>query len=351
MEIAKIEYRAIIKFLTLEGSSPAEIHERLIKVYKEGSPSYATVKRWAAETKRGRKSLDDEPRSGRPVEVTTPEMCNAVKKLVEEDRRIRVRQIVEELGISTGTVETIIHEKMNLSKVCARWVPRMLTNSQMNARVTACKEIVAMISADQDDFYARLVTGDETWIHHFDPESKQESMQWLPVGSAPPKKFRTQPSSGKVMATVFWDAKGILLIDYMPPKVTITGEYFANIVQRLRAEIKEKRRGLLRKGVLLLIDNAPVHRAQIAQAAITECGFSQLNHPAYSPDLAPSDYFLFKHLKKHLRGKRFSSDNEVILTTEAYFEGCSESFYFTGIRDLENRLNKCINVMGNYVEK
>ena len=94
-----------------------------------------------------------------------------------------------------------------------------------------------------------LVTGDETWLHHWDPDTKKESMQWKRSGSPPPKKFCTQPSAGKVMATVFWDTKGIILIDYKPAGTSVTGEYYANVIKQLRAAIKEKQRGKLAAGV------------------------------------------------------------------------------------------------------
>ena len=124
---------------------------------------------------------------------------------------------------------------------------------------------------------------------------------WL----TPPKKFRTQPSASKVMATVFWDSKGIILIDYKPAGTSITGEYYANVIKQLRVAIKEKGRGKLAAGVLLLHNNAPVHKPRVAQAAIRECKFEQLNNLPYSPDLAPNDYYLFWNLKSHLHGTRF----------------------------------------------
>ena len=72
--------------------------------------------------------------------------------------------------------------------------------------------------------------------------------------------------------------------------------------------------------VLLLHDNAPVHTSAKSQAAIQQCGFQQLNHPPYSPDLAPSGYFLFRVMEKFLRGKRFSSDEEVKEAVTTWFE-------------------------------
>ena len=167
-------------------------------------------------------------------------------------------------------------------------------------------------------------------------------------GSPPPKKFRTQPSASKVMATVFWDSKGVILIDYKPAGTSVTGEYYANVIKQLRVAMKEKRRGKLAAGVLLLHDNAPDHKSRVTQAAIHEC---KLNHQPYSPDLAPSDYYLFRNLKSHLRGTRFPDDDELKAATEAWFEDQIDDFYFKGIDCLKEKWAKCIEVKGDYIEK
>ena len=232
------------------------------------------------------------------------------------DRRIRIDDIARECDISHGSVYTVIHEHLGMSKVSARWVPRNLNVQDRFQRLQSSRELLGIYNDNPESFHLRLVTGDETWIHHWDPETKKESMQWKHPGSPPPKKFKTQPSAGKVMATVFWDSKGVLLINYKPAGISITGAYYADLMKQLKAAIKLKRRGKLSRGVLLLHDNAPVHKSRIEQAAIRECKFEQLNHPPYSPDLAPSDYFLFRNLKSHLRGIRFSDDDGLKAATE-----------------------------------
>jgi len=73
---------------------------------------------------------------------------------------------------------------------------------------------------------------DETWIHHYTPESKQQSKQWTEASCSAPKT-RSVPSAGKVMASVLWDADGILFIDYLEKGKTITGEYYSNLLTRL----------------------------------------------------------------------------------------------------------------------
>jgi hypothetical protein len=147
-------------------------------------------------------------------------------------------------------------------------------------------------------------------------------MQWKHKTSPTPKKFRVEKSAGKVMATVFWDEKGLLLLEFMPQKTTITRQTYANTITALREAIKEKRRGKLSAGVLLLHDNAPVHMSAKSQAAIRQCGFQQLNHSPSSLGL-----FYIPSNENISPGKRFSSDEEVKEASTTWFEEQSKDFF------------------------
>ena len=191
---------------------------------------------------------------------------------------------------------------------------------------------------------------DEFWVHHYQPETKEQSKQWKHVGSPTPKKAKVTPSAGKVMASVFWDADGIILVDYLEKGRTVTGQYYASLLWQLRANLIKKRHGKVTRGVLYHQDNAPAHKSAVAMAAIHNCGFELLDHPPYSPDLAPSDYHLFPQLKKHLKGTKFHSDSEVIAATEAWLEAQPSEFFYQGLEKLNDRCNKCVNLRGEYVE-
>jgi len=102
-----------------------------------------------------------------------------------------------------------------------------------------------------------------------------------------------QKSAGKVLASIFWYQDGILLTDYLPKGQTIIAEYYSSLLVQLKDILREKRRGKVTKGVLILHDNAPAHRALATQKKMAYLGFECLDNPPYSPDLAPLDYHLF----------------------------------------------------------
>jgi len=125
-----------------------------------------------------------------------------------------------------------------------------------------------------------------------------------------------QKSAGKFLVSIFWDQDGILLIDYLPKAHTINAEYYLSLLVQFKDIWKEKRCGKFTKVVLFLHDIASVHRALATQKKLAYLGFQCLDHPPYSPDLAPSDYHLFPGLKKQLKCRHFSSNAEVIAAAE-----------------------------------
>ena len=100
----------------------------------------------------------------------------------------------------------------------------------MATNASVCSSLLKQFRSKEDDFLSRLVTVDETWVHYYEPENKAQSRQSVGPGSPRPNKFKTQPSAGKVMATVFWDAQGIIMLDFQAKKSTITGAYYRNLL-------------------------------------------------------------------------------------------------------------------------
>ena len=140
------------------------------------------------------------------------------------------------------------------------------------------------------------------------------------------------------------------MLEFLPKRSTITGVYYANLLDQLRTAIREKRRGKHSKGVLLQQDNARVHTCKVAMDVVERNGYELIPRPTYSPDPAPSDFFLFQNLKKDIRGLHFQSDEEVT-AVEEWVNGKDLDFFSSWLMTLEHRWSKCITLEGNYIEK
>ncbi|KAG5312849.1 SETMR methyltransferase, partial [Acromyrmex insinuator] len=224
----KNEFRAVIKYLH-KGLTPKEIKAELNNIRSISVLAFATVYNWVNEFKRG--CHLHALRSGRPIEVATPEIIDKVRYCAT--------------GISHGTVISILHEQLGMKKLSARWVPRLLTVDHKRNRVTISKQCLKMFQRNvPDKFLRRFITVDETWIHYFISETKEQSKQWISPSEPAPKKAKT----------------------------------VNNI-------LKKKCPHLAKKKVLFHKDNAWVHMCPAPLGKFNEL----LPHPAYSPDLTPCD--------------------------------------------------------------
>ncbi|XP_026319343.1 protein GVQW3-like [Hyposmocoma kahamanoa] len=139
----KVEYRAVIKYLCLKGITPTQIKDELDSVNEDSAPSFTRVKFWAAEFKRGRKSLGDDERSGCPKTATTDENIAKVHQMVLDDRRIKVKEIEEVMNMSKERVCHILNQHLGMRKLSARWVPRLLTLDQKLVRMNISNALLA----------------------------------------------------------------------------------------------------------------------------------------------------------------------------------------------------------------
>ncbi len=194
------------------------------------------------------------------------------------NRRVSVHHIAATTGISKTSVKRILHDSWTRPR-CTRmlgWVPRMLTNEMSKKPIEDFGDNLRLIEKNEEKFYRRIVTRDETWFHHYNPESKKDSMQWKHIGLPTPHKFKVMTSASKIMCTIFWDTESVLLIDYMPPKVTITGPYYAIMLRKLREAIKQNRRHSYFTTMRQLIDQK-LNCVLYASAALKNCSTDLLS--------------------------------------------------------------------------
>ncbi|KAL7723644.1 hypothetical protein ACLKA6_013743 [Drosophila palustris] len=176
---------------------------------KDGQPhGKSTICDWYSNFKRGRTSTEDSKSSGRPKEVIIPEIIRQVRQIVLTDRRVKVREIAETVGISTGSAVSILHDHLHMKKLNVKWVPHFLDIVQKKKRVADSKSCLDMFNRNPSEFLRRHITMDETWIHHYIPESNRSSAEWQEAGESRSKRVKATRWAGKVFASVFWDGHG-----------------------------------------------------------------------------------------------------------------------------------------------
>ena len=168
------EQRVYCKIRAQLGFPPTEIHADLQKFYGNGALKHATVCKWVRRFNDGQESIVNDPRVGRPVSVLTEKNVTTVKTLTEEDARYTVQEIEELSGIHSSSVLKILRERLGLRKICARWVPHLLSDEQKQSRVRLASKVIEKYDKCGPRRLEEIVTGDETCIYHFQPDSKAE---------------------------------------------------------------------------------------------------------------------------------------------------------------------------------
>ena len=156
-------------------------------------------------------------------------------------KSLAVRSITEQVNTGRETVRKILTEDLHMRKVCAKIVPKKLTEEQKQRRVTICKDLLER----QDDILGRVITGEETWVYQYDPETKRQSAQWKTANSPRPKKFHQSKSRVKTMLLTFFDIRGIVHYEYVPTGQIINHVYYLEILTKLHEKVRRKQPELL----------------------------------------------------------------------------------------------------------
>jgi histone-lysine N-methyltransferase SETMAR len=278
-----------------------------------------------------------------------------VEELIQWDRHVTVDNVATEVGIGHVLAHKLIHDILQYRKALSRWVPRQLTPDHKAQQMGTSLQHLLCYKTEGNAFLFQIVTGDKSWVHHFTPESKAASMAWKNMTS--PVRKKTTPSAGKVLLTVYWDAEGVLLLDFLErgrgrgERRSVNAERYCETLTRLKNAIRRKRPGLLTAGVILLHDNVRPHMAAVMANHTATFGWERLDHAPYSPDLAPRDFHFFPTLKRTLEGRCFTTNENVEAAVQTFVCTQDTDFYQQGFFKLMKRWDKCISVSGDYVEK
>ncbi|GFV00161.1 histone-lysine N-methyltransferase SETMAR [Trichonephila clavipes] len=235
----------------------SQAHKKLCAVYGEEALKERQCQNWFAKFRSGDFSLKDEKLSDRPVEVDD----DLIKAIIDSDHHSTTREIAEKLHVSHTSIKNHLKQLGYVQKLDI-WVPHELKETHLTQRINSCDLLKKR--NENYTFLKRLITGDEKWVVY---NSIKRKKSWSRPGEP------TQTTS---------------------------------------KEVEEKRPELTnQKGVVFHHDNARPHTSLVTRQKLLELGWDVLPHPPYSPDLAPSDYFLFRSLQNSLNGKNFNNGDDV----------------------------------------
>ena len=340
METKKEHFRHILLFYYRKGKNAVQARQKLCNVYGEDVLTERQCQNWFAKFRSGNFDVEDAPRSGRPVEANE----DTIKALIDANRRITTREIAERLTLSNSTVHHHLKRLGFISKLDI-WVPHILTEKNLCRRVDVCDLLLKR--QEYDPFLMRIVTGDEKWVVYNNVKRKRS---WSKQDEPAQSTSKADIHQKKVMLSVWWDFKGIVYFELLPDNTTINSEVYCHQLDNLNDSLKKKRPELInRKGVVFHQDNARPHTSLLTRQKLLQLGWDIMPHPPYFPDLAPSDYYLFRSLQNFLNGKTFTSNEEVKNDLEQFFASKEQKFYERGIMLLPKRWQKVLDQNGQYV--
>ena len=291
--------------LAKAGKSFKDIKETVEAAYPDSALKKTQIYHLIKTVKEGGDTID--MRGKRGVSKRTQAVIDAVDTDVQDDRRVTVAYLALKHDLARSTIEVILKDDLGLVKKSARWVPKLLNQDQKEERQRCSILFNNKFNRKGLGFLNKIVTMDESMVAFHTPETKEQSKQWLPKGTPGPLKAKSQASRQKQMVLAFFDCKGMIYTNMVPRGQTVNGQYILDTLKTFFKHLNRKRPDLAKEGIFFHWDNAPVHTARIVQdflAKKKEEGKIKevVEHPPYSPDLAPADYFLFPKVKAALAG-------------------------------------------------
>jgi len=319
--------------------SAAEATRNIMKVWGEDSVTERTVQRWFVRFRAGDFNLEDKPREGRPTGIDN----DVLKEHIQAEPSQTLRELALIFNVTHKTIANHLH---CMGKVWKhdRWVPYKLSDKNKCQRLTICTSLV--LRNHSDPFLNRIITSDEKWITY---DNIRRSGQWLDVLEPPGKVAKRDIHSKKTMVTVWWSMSGVIYYEFLKQGKTITSDVYCEQLDKMNEKLKIQQPALInRKVPLLLHDNAKPHTSKLTVQKLKDLGYETLPHPPYSPDIAPTDFWLFRSLANFLAGKSFKSQQEVENAFRIFIESKNPSFYKSGIEKVVERWLKVIEADGDY---
>lgn len=342
MERDKNFFRGLLLSKFDEGKNAAQAFEEILAVYPNLAQSYRTCRRWFQRYKNGDFSTSDRERSGRPHKFDDA----ALQALLDADASQTENQLAQALGVARSTISVSLKRLGKIHKAGV-WVPHELSEAAIQKRLSICTSLYSRNR--KKPFLRRIITGDEKWIFYDNPKRKKS---WVNPGQPALTQPKRDLHGKKIMLCIWWDQKGVVYYELLKPGQTVTAERYQQQLIDLNRALNTKRplnRAKSRQ-VILQHDNARPHTAKLVKETLKALKWKVLSHPPYSPDVAPSDYHLFRAMQSSLTGESFNEFEDLVKWLDDWIASKTEDFFHRGIHKLPQRWKKVIEAEGKYFQ-
>ena len=333
----------IVLYLKKKGLTPEQIHKEINETLGPKTIAYSTV------TKYFRKELfASDKKTSENIDKKMIDEKNQI--LVENALKIfpfaSVREIAKMTGIPKSSVYRVLTEQLNYVNRHLKWIPHSLNSSQLIQRKDLSNELLNILKQYKRNNYNLFYTGDESWFYL----NTDYNQQWLPEGETPSNKIKKMIDSKKYMLTIFWNPNGFILVEALDDNTVFNAEYFINeILEQINFRTASDREKIKKK-LVLHYDNARPHISKKVLNYLEDNDIIRAPQPPYSPDIAPSDFYLFGYIKQKLQGCKFESVDQLLGKVNEILEDISTEVLKKVFLEWERRLRQVIESDGNYIQ-
>lgn len=294
-----MEQIEIIKTWTIHGRDFKAIEKELHVQFGKHALKRSTIYKYMNEARFAAPEPNEHGKPGRPIDT---QLLRKIERTIKLWPYASVRMLAQLTNTPPVTVHRYLTQYLCYVYKFTKWIPHFLSSPQLRQREVESKSLFLVLKKSQHNGWHDIVTGDQSWFTlQYGPRGA-----WVAREDQAPSFAKTTIESKKIMLTIIWGVYDFYIVDFMPEGRRFNTDY---LIKAILEPLSKKRNEIWNRSskrkIWLHLDNCRVHNSNRALNSYRFFGFKRTPHPPYSPDIAPSDFFLFGYIKTKLRGHFF----------------------------------------------
>lgn len=332
----KHQRRCLLDFFR-SGHSKHDSANFMEEQFGDKAPHRNTISKWWARFEAGDESIEDLPRSGRPLEFDP----SIALRALQDDPGSSLRDLERTLGGHHETIRRSL-KASGMEPKKPTIVPHDLTPQQKKTRVDICSS--NLLHPHPRKLLESMLCQDEKWLFYSNPN---HNPVWVPFDEPAPTVAKRDVHGRKQLVSFWFSRHGPVHCELLPINSTITADSLSSELETVVRKAAQLNENL--KNPVLLWDNARPHKAKHTRETLERLSIEELPHPPYSPDLSPCDYHIFRSLQDFLIGRQLKDSDDVQSALNEWIQSRPAKFWKDGVDSLPNRWRTVVASHGEYI--